>query len=209
MANEDGVTLTVKQEAFVLAYIETNNASEAYRRAYDCSKMTEKSINENASKLLKHAKVAPRVAAHRAKLSEKHGVTADRVIRELALIGFSNMLDYIKTTDEGSAFIDLSKLSRDQAAAIGEITSETYMEGRGEEAVAVKRTRFKLNDKRAALVDLGKHLGLFKEIKEISGPNGGPIETSERPSGPGDDHLAEIGQRYNAKPLQLITGGKK
>ena len=36
--------LTPKQEAFVLAYIETGNASEAYRRAYNAENMSERSF---------------------------------------------------------------------------------------------------------------------------------------------------------------------
>jgi hypothetical protein len=35
-----------------------------------------------------------------------------------------------------------------------------------DEAREVKRTKFKFSDKRAALVDLGKHLGMFKGIQE-------------------------------------------
>ena len=33
------MSLTPKQEAFCLAYMETGNASEAYRRAYDADNM--------------------------------------------------------------------------------------------------------------------------------------------------------------------------
>ena len=91
------------------------------------------------------------------------------IIQELALIGFANMQDYI-AIQNGDAFVDLSKLTRRQAAAICEVTSEVYMEGKGDEAKAVKRTKFKLSDKRAALVDLGKHLGMFVERKEIGNP---------------------------------------
>ena len=53
--------LTPKQERFVLAYLETGNASEAYRRAYDCNGSSEAAINVNACKLLKNTKVALRL----------------------------------------------------------------------------------------------------------------------------------------------------
>lgn len=50
--------LTDKQQAFVLHYsINGNNASEAYRSAYDCSNMSDEAINVEASKMLKHPKV--------------------------------------------------------------------------------------------------------------------------------------------------------
>ena len=38
----------------------------------------------------------------------------------------------------------------------------------GEEPVTILKTRFKLVDKRAALVDIGKHIGMFVDRKDIS-----------------------------------------
>lgn len=75
--------LTPKQEAFCLAYIETGNASEAYRRAYDPKRMTAEAIAVEASKLLKHPKVALRVAELQAEHAERHKVTVDDIIRQL------------------------------------------------------------------------------------------------------------------------------
>jgi phage terminase small subunit len=54
--------LTPKQEAFALAYVETGNAAEAYRRAYDVRAATQhSSIYVAASKLLDNAKIMLRV----------------------------------------------------------------------------------------------------------------------------------------------------
>lgn len=187
--------LTPKQEAFARAYVETGNASEAYRRAYDASGTTDKSVHENAAKLIKHTKVAPRIEQLQQEIAKRHDVTIDRIVRELALLGFANMLDYVRTTDHGDAYVDLSDLTREQAAAIQEIIVEEYTEGRGEDARDIKRTKFKLTDKRAALVDLGKHLGMFKEIKEITGKNGRPIEvisTSMTPTEAAEAYAATL-----------------
>src|SRR5688572_28066046 len=153
--------LTPKQEKFCQTYIETGNASEAYRKAYSAANMKDKQVWEESCKLLKTPKVSQRVELLREGIQKRHEITVDRVIRELALIGFSNMLDYVQPQDDGTAYVDLSKLTRDQAAAISEVTVESYTEGGGEEAKPVKRVKFKLSDKRAALVDLGKHLGMF------------------------------------------------
>ena len=57
----------------------------------------------------------------------------------------------------------MSKLTREQAAAIGEVTVEDFTDGRGEGARDVRRVKFKLADKRGALVDLGRHFGLFTD----------------------------------------------
>ncbi len=77
------------------------------------------------------------------------------------MLAFSNMLDYMTVDDDGYGVVDLSKLTRDQAAAISEVVVDQYTEGKGKEARKVKRMRFKLTDKRGPLVDLGRHVGLF------------------------------------------------
>lgn len=62
MAADPNTGLTSKQEAFAVAYVETGNAAEAYRRAYDVRAATQhSSIYVNASKLLDNAKVMQRV----------------------------------------------------------------------------------------------------------------------------------------------------
>jgi phage terminase small subunit len=170
--------LTPKQEAFAKAYVETGNASEAYRRAYDAENTKDNVIHVKAAELLKHGKVSVRIAELQAEHQKRHEVTVDRVVKELSLIGFSNMLDYMTVSEDGGAFVDLSALTREQAAAIGELTTETYVEGKtedGEEKRVVKRTKVKLSDKRAALVDLGKYLGMFVQKHEHTGKDGKPL----------------------------------
>lgn len=54
--------LTQKQEAFALAYVETGNAAEAYRRAYDVKAATQHStIYSAASRLMADPKIYARV----------------------------------------------------------------------------------------------------------------------------------------------------
>lgn len=54
--------LTAKQEAFALAYFETGNAAEAYRRAYDVTGRAGDSwVYVEACQLLNHPKIAPRI----------------------------------------------------------------------------------------------------------------------------------------------------
>ena len=76
--------LTPKQEAFAMAYIETGNASEAYRTAYDVSKnTTESSIWVNASKVKNNNKVALRIKALQELAQERHSITIDSLTDEL------------------------------------------------------------------------------------------------------------------------------
>lgn len=153
--------LTPKQEKFCQVYIETGNSAEAYRQAYNTANMKPRVIDQKAYELLRHGGITVRIEELRAAAVVRHEITVDKIIRELAMIGFSNMLDYVTPQSDGTVYVDLSKLTRAQAAAIGEVTVEEYTDGRGEDARSVKRVKFKLSDKRAALVDLGRHLGMF------------------------------------------------
>ena len=58
--------LSPKQEAFAQAVAAGMNQSDAYRAAYDATRMKPSSINVNASKLMADAKVRQRVASLRA-----------------------------------------------------------------------------------------------------------------------------------------------
>lgn len=76
-------SLTIKQEAFCQAYIETGNASEAYRTAYAADKMKPEAVHVNASKLLDNAKVALRVKELQGEIKQRHNVTVDSLLAEL------------------------------------------------------------------------------------------------------------------------------
>ena len=163
--------LTPKQARFVDEYLVDLNATQAATRAGYSAKTAQPA----SSRLLSNVMVKQEIEKRQAKLSEKAMVTAERVVMELAKIGFANMQDYMRAGPQGDPYLDFSGLTRDQAAALAEVTVEDFKGGRGEDARDVRRVKFKLHDKRAALVDLGKHLGIFTEKVEMSGPNGGAI----------------------------------
>lgn len=91
-----------------------------------------------------------------AERSRRTGVTADRVIAELAKIAFVNAEDLI---DPDTAKV-LPTAKREDKAAIQSVTVKT---GRTEER------EIKLADKTRALELLGKHLGVFAENVKIDG----------------------------------------
>jgi phage terminase small subunit len=78
-------TLTLKQEAFAMAYVENGgNASEAYRIAYDVREGTKpETIWQAACRILNDSKVAARVEELKQDLREKHKVTVEALILEL------------------------------------------------------------------------------------------------------------------------------
>jgi hypothetical protein len=106
--------LTLKQERFAQAYVENGgNASEAYRTAYDADDMQPETINEAASRLLRHSKISARLNQLRADTLRRHQVTVDRIVAEYSKLAFANMTDYMRVNADGLAEVDLSKLDTD------------------------------------------------------------------------------------------------
>ena len=74
---------TPKQEAFCRAYLETGNASEAYRRAYDAEAMSQNAIAVEACTLLSNPNIAQILNELRKPIIERHAVTVDSLMIEL------------------------------------------------------------------------------------------------------------------------------
>lgn len=115
-----------------------------------------RSATQEASKLLRKPNVQAMIAAAVNRHLVKHDLTADKIVMELKQIGFANMADYVGVDGNGNPYLDFTNVSRDKFAAVGEITVDEYTEGSGDDARNVKRTKFKLLDKKGALVDLLK-----------------------------------------------------
>ena len=76
--------LTPKQEAFAMVYVETGNASEAYRTAYDVDNNTSNnSISVEASKLKNNPKITLRIEELQELAQERHSITVDSLTDEL------------------------------------------------------------------------------------------------------------------------------
>ncbi len=157
-----------RHELFAREYVKDLNG----KRAAIAVGYSAKTADRAASRLLSNVEVRALLAKLTKKHADKLDLSAEKVLSELSSIGFSNMLDYIKTTEEGSAYVDLSSLTQEQAAAIQEVTVDEYVEGKGKHARKVKRTRLKLVDKIRSLELLGKHLKLFTERIEVGGIEG-------------------------------------
>lgn len=157
--------MTPRQQRFVEQYVVDLNATQAAIRA-GYSPKTAKQIG---SKLLTKIDIQEAVAVRQIELSKATGVTAQRVITELAKIGFANMEDYMRVDENGGATMDLSALTRDQAAAISEVTSETVIMGHGDDVEPIRKSKIKLHAKQSALEMLGRHLGVFEKDNQQRG----------------------------------------
>lgn len=144
--------LTEKQRRFVEEYLIDLNATQAAIRAGYSVKTAAVIGAENLIK----PNISNEISKAMAERSKRTGVTADRVIEELAKIGFINISDVV---DLKTGKV-LSEAQKEDLACI--------------QSVKVKETEFgkdrevKFYDKKSALELLGKHLGLFTDKIDIN-----------------------------------------
>lgn len=159
--------LSPKQARFVAEYLVDLNATQAAVRAG----YSPKTANEQGARLLANASVAQAVATKQEKRLTKLEITAERVLTEMARIGFSDVRDWF---DEQGRLRPLQDLPEDAARAIASVEvlrekvtrfGDETSGAKIEEAVIKVRAW----DKVQALQMLAKNLGLLKTQVEVSG----------------------------------------
>ena len=75
--------MTPKQEQFARLYVETGNASEAYRQAYNTDNMKPETVTNEAYKLLQDPDISAMVDNLKAEARQRHAVTVDDLLHEL------------------------------------------------------------------------------------------------------------------------------
>lgn len=159
---EPTTALTEKQQAFCREYLTDFNATQAAIRA-GYSRRSAKSIgNENLTK--------PDIQKYLATLQkpalEQFEVTQERIMLEITTLAFSNIFDFLHVCEEtGIAWIDLTKCTRQQAAALSnldiiEIPLQKFVEGGQEITHEVLRYKIRLHDKLKALECLMKRYSM-------------------------------------------------
>lgn len=165
------VDLDPKRAAIAAGYSSSMAASKAYQWVSD-------------GKAKPHVFAAVQTAMDRR--SARTEITADRVLRELAKIGFAdlrkaviwraNVTGMVEESDGSQRLavtnevqlIDSDKLDDETAAAISQI-GQTAQGG----------LTIKFHDKKGALETIGKHLGMFTDKVEVTGRDGGPVTIVE------------------------------
>lgn len=151
--------LTVQQEAFAAGVAQGLSQSDAYRRAYPKSvAWKDSAVWETASRMSKRPNVAARVQELLGRAMAANHITVERVMREIARIGFC---DVRKLMDTDGKLKPIHELDDDTAAAIAgldvvRVRGDAGGEGEGEVL------KIKLADKNSALEKLGRHLGAFE-----------------------------------------------
>ena len=173
--------LSNRQRLFVKEYLVDLNATQAAIRAGYSVKTAGQIGDQNLRKL----QIAAAIEEEMRNRASRIEITQDMVLRELAKIGFSDIRKIVRWGNtelrqgvdadgesvtepyHGLMLVGADDLDDDTAAAIAEISE------------SAQGLKVKLHDKKGALVDIGRHLGMFPSRTEITGKNGGPIQTQE------------------------------
>ena len=151
-------SVRARRDRFVAEYLVDFNATQAAIR----SGYGRNGAHVQGARLLSDVNVAAAIESKRASMLRDLEVSAQRLITELAAIGFANVGDFLCVDQDGQLQIDFAALDRGLAAGIQEVsaTTETFVAKSGATRT-VRRLTVKLAGKTAALVALGKHLGIF------------------------------------------------
>lgn len=149
------VLKNTKQERFVQERAKGKSLGKAYALA------GYKPDQGNPTKMAARPEIKARLQEITETSATKVGVTVERIIAELARIGFADITDAVEFADGRVTLADSTKLPRDVTAAIAEVKQNV---GGG--------VSIKFHDKQAALINLGKQLGMFREAQQDGGLHG-------------------------------------
>lgn len=161
-------SLTEKQKRFCEEYlIDLNGTQAAIRAGYSFD-----SAGAIASENLTKLEIQEYLTIRQSELITETGITQKRVLEEYAKIAFA---DIRKMYTVDGALKGMHDLDDDAAAALAGV--DVYEERVGAEdveSIGVTK-KIKMHDKIRALDAIGKHLGMFKNIHELTGKNGEPL----------------------------------
>jgi phage terminase small subunit len=147
--------LTPKQRTFVDAYLASGNATDACLKAGYSPRRARQQGHDNVT----NRYIQEALAERRTQLASTYDVTPEKVIAELALIGFSDLHAYVTWGPDGVTLRDSMQLDAAARRVVSEVSQTQTAEG--------GTIKFKLHNKVTALEKLGHHLGLFPDKLQI------------------------------------------
>lgn len=193
--------LTPLQRRFVEEYLIDLNGTEAAVRA-GYSKKTAKAI---ACQVLKVQHVTDAIEEAMASRGERTGITADRVLRELERLAFSDLDNY--TVDDNGDLKLADGAPKNAMRAVQSVKRRIIHTPIGDgHTVRTCEVEIRLWDKPGALKIAGRHVDVhgFADRVEVSGRNGGPILTRDITKSYSD---AELDARI-AEEIERAAGAK-
>jgi len=147
--------MTDKQLKFAQEYLVDLNATQAAIRAgYSAN-----TAAEQGYQLLNNEDVSGHICGLRLKQQERTDITADKVLKEVARLAFSDIREYYK---EDGTLKNIHEVSDDAAAALSGLDVDELFEMEGRVKVFTGYSKkIRLHSKTDGLEKLMKHLGLY------------------------------------------------
>ena len=164
--------LTNKQKAFIEEYMIDLNATQAAIRAG----YKEKAAYMTGAENLRKPQIQEELQRRMREREIRTEITQDKVLKELAKIGFADIKDYLsfrtaktvvaRDKETGEPIIDYAQIIEvvDSSEVDGSMIQEVSLSSKGVFS-------FKLHDKMSALDKIGKHLGMFIDKVESTNVN--------------------------------------
>ncbi|CAD6049349.1 terminase small subunit [Escherichia coli] len=187
--------LTDKQELFAREYLKDLNGTQAAIRAG----YSEKTANEQASRLLANVNVQKFVAELKSARVEQTGIDAAYVLRRLVEIDQMDVLDILLQNGELKPIKDWPKVWRTTLSGMDVVEIPC-----ADSAALLKKIKWP--DKVKNLELLGKHVSVqaFKEqtSTEITGADGGPVRYADMSEELLEEKLKELGNGRRSNQLE-------
>jgi len=168
-----GDKLTIKQEKFAQGLFAGLSQREAYQKAFNTKNMTDKTVDEAACRLANDCKITARLDELTDELKERNMATVERVLEELSHIAHDDIKNYLSfKTEKVFVGYDSKGYPVSDYKTVVELKDSETIDTRAISEVSIGKDgqfKFKLYGKDSALVNVGKHLGMFKEKLELSG----------------------------------------
>jgi len=164
--------MTNNQKIFCNEYLIDLNGTRAYKAAYK-NITKDETAKSAASRLLTNVNVRAYLDKRMADREKRTEITQDRVLKELAKIGFADIKDYLEyRTEKGIIEYDNDDKPVIDYRQIVDVIDSKEVDTSNIQEISIGKDgtfKFKLYDKQKALVDIGKHLGMFVDRIEHSG----------------------------------------
>lgn len=186
----------IRQRLFILHYLKSYNATQAAKDAG----YSAKSAENQGGRMIRKAQVQEAIAEEEHNIANKLCVSKDKIMKEMSLIGFSNIDEHLTVDDGGTVrALSFDELPLGASRAIKKIKEKRIIKSvqgtkdkPSEDVILESTFEFELYDKITALVNMGKELGMFRDRQEHTGKDGVPLEVTlkviydEKPQKNGD-----------------------
>lgn len=154
-----------KYREFAAQYLLDFKAIAAYRRCNFKQGEPKASDSAAASKLLATPEVQQYIEELAEERQRRFEVKVDRVVQELALIGFADIANYFEWTEDEIRLKPSAMLDPHASRCIERLDMVSYENPSGDRT---QRVKIKLHSKTAALESLAKYLKMYVERHDIS-----------------------------------------